>query len=163
MLWLIIRPCRNISILKFPAKMERKVFRVMTNRRVSLISMILFVGPAFFGFFFPAVITGKPAGPMPRQLPGAKSSNSMAVEFPLVQEPSLSSRSDPKPIPSAKSRLRIAGAQIPVTENVSANLATISRAIDFALSNKADILLTPEGSLSGYFSEFDATAVSQAL
>jgi predicted amidohydrolase len=64
---------------------------------------------------------------------------------------------------SSKLKIRIAGAQISVSQNVKANKATISRAIDFALAEKADILLTPEGSLSGYTNDFDPVAVTQAL
>jgi len=60
-------------------------------------------------------------------------------------------------------KIRIAGAQLPVTENVEANVAAILRALDFARANGADILLTPEGSLSGYTPHFDASAVQQAL
>jgi predicted amidohydrolase len=59
--------------------------------------------------------------------------------------------------------LRIAGAQIPVTKDVEKNLATISAALDFAINEGADILLTPEGSLSGYINDFDQTAVENAL
>ncbi|MBO3803132.1 MAG: carbon-nitrogen hydrolase family protein [Candidatus Brockarchaeota archaeon] len=60
-------------------------------------------------------------------------------------------------------KLRIAGAQIPVTENVGANLESINRAIDYALGEEADILLTPEGSLSGYTHAFNQNEVSSAL
>jgi len=60
-------------------------------------------------------------------------------------------------------KLRIAGAQIPVTEDVASNEAAIGRAIDFAAKEKADVLLTPEGSLSGYTATFDTDTVSAAL
>ncbi|HUW55796.1 MAG TPA: carbon-nitrogen hydrolase family protein [Planctomycetota bacterium] len=60
-------------------------------------------------------------------------------------------------------KLRVAGAQIPVTEDVASNEAAIGRAIDFARKEKADILLTPEGSLSGYTHDFDAKEVAAAL
>lgn len=60
-------------------------------------------------------------------------------------------------------KLRVAGAQIPVTKNIEENQKTINRAIDFATAEKADVLLTPEGSLSGYTHEFDAQAVVSAL
>lgn len=60
-------------------------------------------------------------------------------------------------------KLRIAGAQIPVTEDVAQNEAAIGRAIDFAAVEKVDILLTPEGSLSGYTAKFDADEVAAAL
>ncbi|MCL6474159.1 MAG: carbon-nitrogen hydrolase family protein [Firmicutes bacterium] len=59
--------------------------------------------------------------------------------------------------------LRIAGAQIPVTTDVESNLAAIRRAIAYAAEKKADVLLTPEGSLSGYTPSFDQQAVQQAL
>jgi predicted amidohydrolase len=59
--------------------------------------------------------------------------------------------------------LRVAGAQIPVGTDIETNVATILRAIDFAAGERADILLTPEGSLSGYTHEFDTTAATQAL
>jgi len=60
-------------------------------------------------------------------------------------------------------KLRVAGAQIPVTRNVAANVEAISRAIDFAGSEGADILLTPEGSLSGYTPDFDVDEVEEGL
>jgi predicted amidohydrolase len=63
----------------------------------------------------------------------------------------------------APDRLRVAGAQIPVVLDIEKNLAAISRAIDYAIAEKADVLVTPEGSLSGYTHEFDAAAASRAL
>ena len=62
-----------------------------------------------------------------------------------------------------KGRLRIAGAQIPVTRDVASNVAGINRAMEFAAAESADVLLTPEGSLSGYTHEFDRDAVAAAL
>ncbi|MFQ5808524.1 MAG: nitrilase-related carbon-nitrogen hydrolase, partial [Armatimonadota bacterium] len=59
--------------------------------------------------------------------------------------------------------IRVAGAQMPVTTEIESNVETICRAIDFAASEKAEILLTPEGSLSGYTSEFDAGAAREGL
>jgi predicted amidohydrolase len=59
--------------------------------------------------------------------------------------------------------LRVAGAQIPVQTDIQANTGAIERAIDFAADAQADILLTPEGSLSGYTARFDAAAVADAL
>ena len=59
--------------------------------------------------------------------------------------------------------IRIAGAQMRVTENIQANCETILRAIDFAITERADVLLTPEGSLSGYTPQFDQSAVDAAL
>ncbi|MDP6379970.1 MAG: carbon-nitrogen hydrolase family protein [Phycisphaerae bacterium] len=60
-------------------------------------------------------------------------------------------------------KIRVAGAQLPVTDDVEANAAEISRAIDFASDEKADILLTPEGSLSGYTHKIDTAATTGAL
>lgn len=60
-------------------------------------------------------------------------------------------------------KIRIAGGQIPVTQNIPDNLAVIHRAMDFAISEGADVLLTPEGSLSGYRPDFDRAAVTAAL
>lgn len=59
--------------------------------------------------------------------------------------------------------IRVVGAQLLVTRDVEANVAQIVRAIEYAAGEKADILLTPEGSLSGYTHEFDASAVREAL
>jgi predicted amidohydrolase len=67
------------------------------------------------------------------------------------------------PQDEAKVRLRVAGAQIPVGRDVAANVAAISRAIDYARAEKADILVTPEGSLSGYTHEFDREATARGL
>jgi predicted amidohydrolase len=60
-------------------------------------------------------------------------------------------------------RLRVAGAQIHVTTDIAGNVAAITRAIEFAQREKADVLVTPEGSLSGYTPEFDAKATNRAL
>lgn len=46
--------------------------------------------------------------------------------------------------------MRIAGAQIPVTEDVKTNFEAIMKAIEWAVENKVDYLFTPEASLSGY-------------
>jgi len=59
--------------------------------------------------------------------------------------------------------LRVALAQMPVTDDVQANVEHILRALDFAAAQNADILLTPEGSLSGYTHQFDVRAVADGL
>jgi predicted amidohydrolase len=59
--------------------------------------------------------------------------------------------------------LRVAGAQIPVTRDVHANAELIRAAIAHAADEGANVLLTPEGSLSGYTHEFDAVEVQEAL
>jgi predicted amidohydrolase len=65
--------------------------------------------------------------------------------------------------PSGSQELRVATAQIAVTTDIDKNVETIGRAIDRALAEKADVLLTPEGSLSGYTPKFDQQKVEQAL
>jgi predicted amidohydrolase len=66
-----------------------------------------------------------------------------------------------KEVPMCK--IRVAGAQIAVTKDIEANVAAIERGIDFAIKEKADILLTPEGSLSGYTHKFNRKAAEAAL
>jgi len=46
--------------------------------------------------------------------------------------------------------MRIAGAQIPVTNDVKTNFENIMKACEWAVENKVDYLFTPETSLSGY-------------
>jgi predicted amidohydrolase len=58
---------------------------------------------------------------------------------------------------------RIAGAQLPVTKDIKTNLETIKTALDYAINEEADILLTPEGSLSGYIHDFNQAIVKNAL
>ena len=53
--------------------------------------------------------------------------------------------------------VRFAGAQIPVTKDVAKNIIEIKEAIDYAAEVEADYLVTPEGSLSGYYTEFMET------
>ena len=71
----------------------------------------------------------------------------------------LITRADDQPTIS----LRVATAQIPVTNSISENSATIHRALRTAIEEKADILLTPEGSLSGYTPKFDQAEVDREL
>ena len=52
---------------------------------------------------------------------------------------------------SAGKTIRVAAAQIPVTRDIAENVKTITRSIDWAIAENADILLTPEGSLSGLY------------
>jgi len=59
--------------------------------------------------------------------------------------------------------VRVAGAKLTVSADIHKNLQSIKYAIDFASREKADILLTPEGSLSGYTPEFDQNKVENAL
>ena len=48
-------------------------------------------------------------------------------------------------------------------DDINANYKAIMKAMEFAVSEKADILLTPEGSLSGYHNKFCQHDVSLAL
>jgi predicted amidohydrolase len=59
--------------------------------------------------------------------------------------------------------LRVAGAQIAVSKSIDANVEAITRAIGFARQERADLLLTPEGSLSGYGWPFDPAPVDGPL
>lgn len=59
--------------------------------------------------------------------------------------------------------IRVAGYQMAVATDVAVNVRKIRAAISWAADNQADLLLTPEGSLSGYTHEFDAAAVEQGL
>lgn len=59
--------------------------------------------------------------------------------------------------------MKIALAQLPVTDDINANFKVISEALNFAAKEKADILLTPEGSLSGYNHTFDRAENKKAL
>jgi predicted amidohydrolase len=59
--------------------------------------------------------------------------------------------------------LKVAGAKLAVSNDVEVNVASIRRAIDFTRKEGADILLTPEGSLSGYTPDFDRVEVEKAL
>jgi len=60
--------------------------------------------------------------------------------------------------------MRITLAQISVSnEDIGKNLQTVKDAIKQASDEKADILLTPEGALSGYTHEFDVTVLKDAL
>lgn len=51
--------------------------------------------------------------------------------------------------------IRFAGAQIPCTTSIDTNIEHIKGAINWAAENLVDYLLTPEGSLSGYYPGFD--------
>ena len=60
-------------------------------------------------------------------------------------------------------KICVAGAQIMVSRDVQQNVAALCEAIQTASSADADILLTPEGSLSGYTHDFDPHAVADGL
>lgn len=81
----------------------------------------------------------------------------------LVLASALPARSGPTDASPAKLRLRVAGAQLPVSRDVRKNLAAITRAIEFAEREKAAVLVTPEGSVSGYWAGFDADATQRAV
>lgn len=86
----------------------------------------------------------------------------------LVQagEPSSGPREKPaSPASAGKPReLTVAGFQMLVSESdIGANERAIHRAIDQAAGVKADFLLTPEGSLSGYNADFDRVTVADTI
>ena len=60
-------------------------------------------------------------------------------------------------------QLRVAGFQMGVSENIQQNVTALNRAVEWAAQAGADILLTPEGSLSGYTPDFDPTAAAAGL
>lgn len=60
-------------------------------------------------------------------------------------------------------QIRVAVAQIPVVADIDANIKEIEAAIDRAVAQGAEILLTPEGSLSGYTHRFDQVKVEAGL
>lgn len=60
-------------------------------------------------------------------------------------------------------KLRVAGAQLAVDESIEHNVRSLHKAIDAAADQGAQILLTPEGSLSGYTHHFDQNAVADGL
>mgnify|MGYP001574293484 CR=1 FL=1 len=51
--------------------------------------------------------------------------------------------------------IRLAGAQLPASDNLDKNVEDIKDAILWASQNNVNYLLTPEGSLSGYFPGFE--------
>ena len=67
------------------------------------------------------------------------------------------------PAAETEKELRVVTAQIPVTSDMAANAAAIHRALDVAIRDGADILLTPEGSVSGYTPTFDHAEVERQL
>lgn len=60
-------------------------------------------------------------------------------------------------------RRHVAGAQLPVTDDVARNVEGIERGVAYAERTGAEILLTPEGSLSGYGPDFDRVSVADGL
>ena len=61
-------------------------------------------------------------------------------------------------------QLRVAVAQMPVSLSIYQNLEAVKKAIAFARQHKTHILLTPEGSLSGYTqAELDRSELESAL
>lgn len=59
--------------------------------------------------------------------------------------------------------LRVTLAQVPVDTDIQKNLLTLKTAVKQASDDRSDILLTPEGSLSGYTHLFDDAEARDAL
>jgi len=60
-------------------------------------------------------------------------------------------------------QIKIAGLQMDVTEDIKANEGTIIRHLNSLKDESIDFLVTPEGSLSGYNSSFDAAELKRSL
>ena len=63
----------------------------------------------------------------------------------------------------ALGNLRIAGLQMDVSNNIEENEATIIRNLNSLKDQNVDFLITPEGSLSGYTSQFDGNELKESL
>jgi predicted amidohydrolase len=63
----------------------------------------------------------------------------------------------------AQSSIRIAGLQMDVSRNIAENEQTIKKYIHEAKERDVDFLITPEGSLSGYTSDFVGDELRNAL
>jgi predicted amidohydrolase len=63
----------------------------------------------------------------------------------------------------AQNSLRIAGLQMDVSSAIQENEQTIIRHLNDLTDRKIDFLITPEGSLSGYTSQFDREALNKSL
>jgi predicted amidohydrolase len=64
---------------------------------------------------------------------------------------------------SEKSPVVISGLQMNVSDNINANMKLIEEGITKAAGEGAEFLVTPEGSLSGYTSNFDQKKLADAL
>ena len=60
-------------------------------------------------------------------------------------------------------KLRVAGFQMPVGRDIAENVRRLESGIAQAARERADLLLTPEGSLSGYRHDFDRPTAIAAL
>jgi predicted amidohydrolase len=63
----------------------------------------------------------------------------------------------------AQNNLRIAGLQMDVSNNIAENEQTIMRYLNDLKNQDVDFLITPEGSLSGYSSQFDSYELRKSL
>lgn len=88
----------------------------------------------------------------------------LALVLAFVGMASYASGGEPgqKPRP-ARVSIRVAGAQIPVTNEIPKNVDAILRGIEYAAREKADVLVTPEGSLSGYTRRFEPSETDRAI
>ncbi|MFN8008088.1 MAG: nitrilase-related carbon-nitrogen hydrolase [Terriglobia bacterium] len=113
------------------------------NRRHFLRSVALSGGA-------PLILAQKIALPSENSLPPQEKSNPLAPG--ANRNPDTSAR-----------ELTVAGLQLIASKDVKANEQSIHRAIDKAAALKVDFLLTPEGSLSGYYPDFDRLVVQAAV
>jgi len=63
----------------------------------------------------------------------------------------------------AQNNLRIAGLQMNVSNNIEENESTIIQYLNNLKDKDIDFLITPEGSLSGYTSQFDSNELNKSL
>jgi len=63
----------------------------------------------------------------------------------------------------AQNNIRIAGLQMNVSNNIEENESTIVRYLNILKDQDIDFLITPEGSLSGYNSQFDGNELKKSL
>ena len=63
----------------------------------------------------------------------------------------------------AQNNLRIAGLQMDVSNNIEENEITIVQNLNNLKDQDVDFLITPEGSLSGYTSQFDSNELKKSL
>ncbi len=103
-------------------------------------------------------MSGSSALLLGQKLPQAGGQSSEHPEKPTSLASTGESRKESSP-----RELTVAGFQMLVSKDVQVNEKAIHRAIDQAAGVKADFLLTPEGSLSGYYPHFDQAVVAAAV
>lgn len=91
----------------------------------------------------------------------AVSSGSLLMSKAVAADPAATTTA-PAAMPTGARRLTVAGLQMLASRDVDRNARRIKSAIDQAAKARVDFLLTPEGSLSGYYNGFDRQKVAAA-